>query len=66
MNRHSVIISDRDIVHILLDVANIKDVSDLPHSLYNKKQAQQSVQRYQIFISGKYHDSILDKIERRD
>ena len=34
-NKYSVIIETRTIVHPCLDVANIKDVSDLPHSLCN-------------------------------
>ena len=39
-NKYSVIIATRTIVHPCLDVATIKYVADLPHSLCNKKHAK--------------------------
>ena len=62
----SVIISTRTIVHQYLEVSVIKNVTDIPRGIFNKKQPHQAVQRQPIFIDDEYHDYILYEIERRD
>ena len=64
--KESVIIETHNTVHPCLDVSTIKYDADIPISLWNKKQAQKSVQRHPICISDADHDYNLDEIEHRD
>ena len=51
----------RTIVHPCLDSTDVKDISDIPRILLNKKQSLKSPQRHPIYISGADHDHILEK-----
>ena len=52
------------IVHPCLEVSVFNNVSDIPRSIFNKKQAQQAVKRQPICIYDTYHDCIIYEIER--
>ena len=67
VNKDSVTTATRNIVHPCLDVATIKDVSDIPHSLCNKNSHKELFKGIQfvslIKIMNTFQMKLIGKIK---
>ena len=56
------IIETQTIVHPRFDVSVIPYVSDIPRSIFHKKQAKQALNQQPIYIYDGDHNFIIDEI----
>ena len=60
-----IIVPKQTIVNPCIYFLAVKDVHNIPNSIYNRNNAKQTLQKHPIFMTDSDHDHILEKIEHR-